>query len=72
MRRYKYLEKMFEDEMKKILVFIKGFSDSERIKLARMTALWISNGSVPPATLLVLINVSSCINIKTIINFQNY
>nr|CAD7432608.1 unnamed protein product [Timema monikensis] len=56
MRRYKYLEKMFEDEMKKILVFIKGFSEQERIKLARMTALWISNGSIPPNVLLVLIN----------------
>jgi hypothetical protein len=57
MRRYKYLEKMFEDEMKKILIFIKGFTELERIKLARMTALWISNGSVPPTVLLVLINV---------------
>ncbi|XP_049804534.1 protein krasavietz [Schistocerca nitens] len=56
MRRYKYLEKMFEDEMKKVLIFIKGFSELERIKLARMTALWISNGSVPPSVLLVLIN----------------
>ncbi|GFG40143.1 hypothetical protein Cfor_08228 [Coptotermes formosanus] len=56
MRRYKYLEKMFEDEMKKVLMFIKGFSELERIKLARMTALWISNGSVPPTVLLVLIN----------------
>lgn len=41
MRRYKYLEKMFEEEMKKVLVFIKGFQPEERIKLARMTALWI-------------------------------
>lgn len=57
MRRYKYLEKMFEDEMKKILIFIKGFTELERIKLARMTSLWISNGSVPPTVLLVLINV---------------
>lgn len=56
MRRYKYLEKMFEDEMKKVLIFIKGFSELERIKLARMTALWISNGSVPPTVLLVLLN----------------
>lgn len=53
MRRYKYLEKMFEDEMKKILVFVKGFNEQERIKLARMTALWISNGSVPPTVLQV-------------------
>lgn len=43
MRRYKYLEKMFEEEMKKVLIFIKGFTPSERIKLARMTALWIGN-----------------------------
>lgn len=56
MRRYKYLEKMFEEEMKKVLVFMKGFSPKERIKLARMTALWISNGSVPPTILSVLIN----------------
>lgn len=41
MRRYKYLEKMFEEEMKKVLIFIKGFTPLERIKLARMTALWI-------------------------------
>lgn len=56
MRRYKYLEKMFEEEMKKVLVFMKGFSPKERIKLARMTALWISNSSVPPTILSVLIN----------------
>jgi hypothetical protein len=41
MRRYKYLEKMFEEEMKKVLVFIRGFQPIERVKLARMTALWI-------------------------------
>jgi len=56
MRRYKYLEKMFEEEMKKVLVFIKGFSEADRRKLARMTALWIGNGSVPPTVLLVLSN----------------
>lgn len=47
---------MFEEEMKKVLIFIKGFSPSERVKLARMTALWIGNGSVPPTVLLVLNN----------------
>ncbi|XP_055695310.1 protein krasavietz [Lutzomyia longipalpis] len=56
MRRHKYLEKMFEEEMRKVLVFIKGFTPSERVKLARMTALWIGNGSVPPTVLSVLIN----------------
>ncbi|XP_014093783.1 protein krasavietz [Bactrocera oleae] len=56
MRRYRFLEKMFEEEMKKVLVFIKGFTPSERTKLARMTALWLVNGSVPPTVLLVLNN----------------
>ncbi|XP_055903105.1 protein krasavietz isoform X2 [Eupeodes corollae] len=56
MRRYKYLEKMFEVEMKKVLVFIKGFTPSERVKLARMTALWMINGAIPPTVLLVLNN----------------
>lgn len=56
MRRYKYLEKMFEEEMKKVLVFIKGFSPIDRIKLARMTSLWIGNGAVPPTVLSVLNN----------------
>jgi hypothetical protein len=32
---------MFEEEMKKVLVFIRGFQPIERVKLARMTALWI-------------------------------
>lgn len=52
---------MFEDEMRKVLVFLKGFTEMERTKLARMTALWISNGSVPPSVLQVLINVSMLI-----------
>lgn len=58
MRRFKYLEKMFYEEMKKVLIFIKGFNESERTKLARMTALWIANNSVQPQVLTVLINVS--------------
>jgi len=47
---------MFEEEMKKVLVFIKGFQPIERTKLARMTALWIANGAVPPTVLAVLNN----------------
>lgn len=47
---------MFEEEMKKVLVFIKGFQPIERVKLARMTALWIANGAVPPTVLGVLNN----------------
>lgn len=47
---------MFEEEMKKVLVFIKGFQPIERVKLARMTALWIASGAVPPTVLVVLNN----------------
>jgi hypothetical protein len=47
---------MFEEEMKKVLVFIKGFQPSERVKLARMTALWIASGAVHPSVLGVLNN----------------
>lgn len=68
MRRYKYLEKMFLEEMKKVLMFIKGFTESERIKLARMTALWIANNSVQPQVLTVLINV--CILVSDMYYFE--
>ena len=47
---------MFEEEMKKVLVFIKGFQPIERVKLARMTALWIASGAVSPTVLAVLNN----------------
>merc|ERR1712200_150460 len=50
-RRYKYLEKMLTDEMKKILVFLRGFSDEHRTRLATLTAIWLSGGLVPPITL---------------------
>ena len=37
MRRYKYLEKMHEEEMNKILVYLKGFTEEERIRLAQVS-----------------------------------
>lgn len=55
-RRYKYLEKMLADEMKKILVYLRGFSDDHRTRLAYLTALWVSSGLIPPNTLPVVIN----------------
>uniref|UniRef100_A0A671R4E0 Basic leucine zipper and W2 domains 1b n=1 Tax=Sinocyclocheilus anshuiensis TaxID=1608454 RepID=A0A671R4E0_9TELE len=48
-RRYKYLEKGFEKEIKKLLLFLKGFSESERNKLAMLTGILLANGSVSPA-----------------------
>ncbi|XP_044745015.1 protein krasavietz [Coccinella septempunctata] len=56
MRRYKYLEKIFQDEIKKILVFVKYFSVEERLKLSVMVSLWISNGSIPFNVITVLNN----------------
>lgn len=55
MRRYKYLEKMHEEEMQKILVYLKGFTDDERERLAQITALWLASGQIPSTILPVLI-----------------
>merc|ERR1711872_164 len=56
MRHYKYLEKMLADEMKKILVHLRGFSEEHRSRLAQITALWVVSGLIPPNTLPVVIN----------------
>jgi hypothetical protein len=45
--------------MSKILVYIKGFTDDERLRLAQITALWLASGQIPATTLRILINVSS-------------
>lgn len=56
MRRYKYLEKMLADEMLKILVYLRGFSEDHRLRLAQITALWVTSGLIPPNTLPIVIN----------------
>jgi len=56
MRRYKYLEKMLTEEMKKILVYLRGFSEEARDRLAWITALWVVSGLIVPNTLPVVIN----------------
>ena len=50
-RRYKYLEKTLEEEFKKIIKFLKGFSPEERDILARFTGLLIAGTQVPPVVL---------------------
>lgn len=50
-RRYKYLEKAFEDDLKKILMFQKGFQASEREKLATITGIILANGLCTPRIL---------------------
>merc|ERR1712012_407150 len=47
MRRYKYLEKMLIEEMMKILVYLKGFTEEHRSRLAQVTALWVASGLLP-------------------------
>merc|ERR1712045_449342 len=56
MRRFKYLEKMLVEEMKKILVYLKGFTDEHRQRLAQLTGLWVCSGLLPQNTLQVIIN----------------
>ncbi|KAG8443058.1 hypothetical protein GDO86_011760 [Hymenochirus boettgeri] len=46
-RRYKYLEKAFEDEIKKLLLFLKAFSESEQTKLAMLTGILLASGTLP-------------------------
>jgi len=51
-RRYLYLEKILDDEIKKLLLFLKGFTPEIRKKLASFVAILISIGQIP-ATVLV-------------------
>jgi hypothetical protein len=50
-RRYKYLEKSFEDEVRKVLVFQRGFKDEERTKLAIVTGQILANNLASPRVL---------------------
>uniref|UniRef100_A0A8C5HWH8 Basic leucine zipper and W2 domain-containing protein 1-A-like n=1 Tax=Gouania willdenowi TaxID=441366 RepID=A0A8C5HWH8_GOUWI len=70
-RRYKYLEKGFEEEIKKLLLFLKGFTESERNKLAMLTGILLANGSISASILSSLFNenlvkegVSACFAVK--------
>jgi len=47
-RRYKYLERMLEDEMKKIITYLKGLQDDDRTKLSLATGLWLAMGILSP------------------------
>ncbi|XP_031564656.1 basic leucine zipper and W2 domain-containing protein 1-like [Actinia tenebrosa] len=54
--RYRYLQKAFEDEMQKILLFLKGFSEAQRKKLAIAAGIILANGMSPATTLNSLFN----------------
>lgn len=51
-QRFGYLEKTLEEEFKKIIVFLKGFEEDERLKLAKLTAVLISLGVLSPIVLI--------------------
>ena len=42
-RRYKYLEKTLQEEMKKMLVSVQSLAERDKVKLARLTAVLLSN-----------------------------
>ena len=44
LRRYKYLQKVFEEELRKMVNFLKGFSAEERRRLAVFAAVAILDG----------------------------
>lgn len=52
-RRYKYLEKTLEDELRKLFKFLKGFSPEERTKLAKFSGLLIAGAQVTLPTRLL-------------------
>lgn len=55
-RQYKYLEKSLDDEMIKVLQFLKGFSDDQRNRLAVSAYIMISSGLCSPACLSKITN----------------
>jgi hypothetical protein len=44
LRRYKYLEKSFDEELVKLIKFLRGFKPEEREKLAKVIAYCLANG----------------------------
>lgn len=48
-RRYKYLERPLEEEFKKVIRFLKGFTPDERNKLARVVGFLLATGQLNPA-----------------------
>lgn len=57
--RYKCLEKAFEDEMKKLLLFLKPFPNTEQTKLAVLSGILLGSGTSPAAIFTSLFTDSS-------------
>lgn len=55
-RQYKYLEKSLDDEMKKIMMFMKGFTETQRKRLTVAVYLMISSGLTSSTCLSQILN----------------
>lgn len=55
-RQYKYLEKSLDDEMKKIMMFMKGFTEIQRQRLTLAVYLMISSGLTSSTCLSQILN----------------
>jgi len=55
-RQYKYLEKSLDDEMKKVIQFMKGFTEKQRERLTIATYLFITSGLSTAACLAKITN----------------
>lgn len=55
-RQYKYLEKSLDDEMKKVLMFLKGFTEIQRSRLTLATYLLISSNLISSTCLSQILN----------------
>lgn len=54
-QRYKYLQKSLQEEMVKILKFLKGFDEEQRRSLAIFTALSLAESLVSANVLISLL-----------------
>lgn len=54
-RRYKYLEKSLEDNLRKIVVFLRAFQPDDRLKLAKLFAYLLASGHITVAPLKILL-----------------
>lgn len=54
-RRYKYLEKSLEEDLKKIVVFLRAFTPDNRLKLAKVFAYLLASGHITVSPLKTLL-----------------
>ena len=58
-RRYLYLEKILDEEIKKLLLFLKGFNPSIRLRLAKFTAILVAISQIPATVLVAAVQEST-------------